>query len=51
VRVAAHGATLSDAARIEADHVILACKVIDVLQGAKLAKRLADAYAGPTGDE
>src|SRR5262252_4294995 len=51
VWVAANGAALSDAARIEADHVVLACKVVNMLQPTELAKHSADAHAWSARDE
>jgi hypothetical protein len=44
-------AALPDASRIEADHVVPARKLVDTLQGAELAKHLADAHARPARDE
>jgi hypothetical protein len=51
VWVAANGAALSNPARIEADHVVVACKIVDVLQSTELPKHSADAHAWSARDE
>src|SRR5262249_6152353 len=51
VRVAANGVTLSNAARIEAHRVMLARKLVDMLQPAELAKYFADAHAWSARNE
>lgn len=38
-------------ARIEADHVVLACKFVDMLQPTQLAKHSVDAHAWSARDE